>query len=120
MDAMHRATRENLMQGASQIKLALGGGVSSNFDPIDLAEYTLPEIQAAVAGADNWGTYVAVHAYTPRGIRTAIDAGVRSIEHAHLIDEPTLKLLAVSGLWLSTQPFLEDEDAIPTAHTRLD
>lgn len=112
---MHKVVREFLMQGASQIKLAVGGGVSSNFDPIDVTEYTKAEIEAAVADAKNWGTYVAVHGYTPGAIRLAVESGVLSIEHGHLIDEPTMKLLADKGIWLSTQPFLEDEDAIPTA-----
>jgi imidazolonepropionase-like amidohydrolase len=112
---MHKVVRENFMHGASQIKLALGGGVSSNFDPIDVAEYTKEEVTAAVADADNWGTYVTVHAYTPRAVHLAVDAGVKSIEHGQLLDEPTIKLLAERGIWLSLQPFLEDEDAIPTA-----
>jgi hypothetical protein len=51
---MHKVVRENLMRGASQIKLAVGGGVSSNFDPIDVTEYTKEEIQAAVADGENW------------------------------------------------------------------
>ena len=115
VDEMHKVVRETLMHGASQIKLAVGGGVSSNFDPIDVTEYTRPEVEAAVADARNWGTYVAVHAYTPDAIRLAVDSGVLSIEHAQLIDEPTMKLIADKGVWLSLQPFLEDEDAIPTA-----
>jgi imidazolonepropionase-like amidohydrolase len=114
VDEMHKVVRENLMHGASQIKLAVGGGVSSNFDPIDVTEYTKAEIEAAVADADNWGTYVAVHAYTPKAIRQAVEAGVRSIEHGQLIDEPTMRLVAEGGVWLSLQPFLDDEDAIPT------
>ena len=60
--------------------------------------------------AGNWGTYVAVHAYTPAAIRRAIAAGVKVIEHAHLIDEPTARLMAERGIWLSTQPFQDDED----------
>lgn len=115
VDAMHRIVRETLMRGASQIKLAVGGGVSSNFDPIDVTEYTKPEIEAAVANARNWGTYVTVHVYTPEAIRLAVEAGVLCIEHGQLIDESTMKLLADKGIWLSLQPFLEDEDAIPTA-----
>lgn len=115
VDAMHRVVRETLMQGASQIKLAVGGGVSSNFDPIDVAEYTLEEVKAAVADAENWGTYVCVHGYTPRAIRMAVEAGVKCIEHGQLLDEPTIKLMAEKGVWLSCQPFLLDEDAIPTA-----
>ena len=57
------------MLGASQLKLAAGGGVSSNYDPIDVSQYTEPEFRAAVDAAENWGTYVAVHAYTPRAIK---------------------------------------------------
>jgi imidazolonepropionase-like amidohydrolase len=109
------AVREQLMQGASQIKLAAGGGVSSNFDPIDVTEYSKAELEAAVGAAEDWGTYVAVHAYTPRAIRRSVEAGVKCIDHGQLIDEPTMKLLAERGVWLSLQPFLEDEDAIPTA-----
>ena len=56
-----------------------------------------------------------MHAYTPRAISRSVEAGVKCIDHGQLIDEPTMKLLADRGVWLSTQPFLEDEDAIPTA-----
>jgi imidazolonepropionase-like amidohydrolase len=105
--------REQLMQGAAQIKLTAGGGVSSPFSPLDVSTFTEPELRAAVEAAENWGTYVAVHAYTPVAIRRAIVAGVRCIEHAHLIDEATAKLMAERGVWLSTQPFLDNEDANP-------
>src|SRR5262245_32644762 len=107
--------REQLMQGASQIKLAVGGGVSSNYHPIDVTEYSLDEIKAAVGAAEDWGTYVMVHGYTPRAVRRAIEAGVKVIDHGQLLDEPTLQLMASKGVWLSIQPFLMDEDAIPTA-----
>jgi imidazolonepropionase-like amidohydrolase len=99
------------MQGASQIKLMAGGGVASNFDPLDVTQYTETELRAAVAAADNWGTYVTVHAYTPRAIRAAINAGVKCIEHGHLIDEPTAQLMAEKGTWWSIQPFIGDEFA---------
>lgn len=112
--AMLMAVREQLMQGASQIKLAVGGGVSSNYDPIDVTEYSFEEIKAAVGAAEDWGTYVTVHGYTPRAIRRAIDAGVKCVDHGQLLDEPTLKLMAEKGVWLEIQPFLMDEDAIPT------
>jgi imidazolonepropionase-like amidohydrolase len=103
--------REQLMLGASQLKLAAGGGVASNYDPLDVAEYPEAEFRAAVEAAKNWGTYVTVHAYTARAIQTAIRGGVRCIKHAHLMDEPTAKLMAAKGIWLSIQPFLDDEDA---------
>jgi imidazolonepropionase-like amidohydrolase len=112
-DEVRLRAREQLRQGASQIKLMAGGGVSSPYNPIESTQFTEPEIRAAVEAADNWGTYVTVHAYTPRAIRQAVAAGVKCIDHGQLIDEPTAKLLADNGIWLSLQPFLDDEDASP-------
>jgi imidazolonepropionase-like amidohydrolase len=111
VDRVLTRAREQLMLGASQIKLAAGGGVASNYDPIDVSQYTEPEFRAAVDAAENWGTYVAVHAYTPRAIQTAIRGGVRCIEHGHLMDEATAKLIAEKDIWLSTQAFLDNEYA---------
>jgi len=106
-----KRVREQLMLGATQIKLAAGGGVASNYDPLDSSQYTEAEFQAACEAAANWGTYVAVHAYMPRAIQTAVRGGVRCIEHGQLMDEETAKILADKGIWLSAQPFLGDEDA---------
>jgi imidazolonepropionase-like amidohydrolase len=108
-----RRAREQLMLGASQLKLAAGGGVISQYDPIDVSQYTREEFRAAVEAAENWGTYVAVHAYAPRAIKTAVTAGVRCVEHGQLMDVETAKMMADQGVWLSIQPFLDDEDAIP-------
>jgi imidazolonepropionase-like amidohydrolase len=113
VDEVLRTTREQLMRGASQIKLAAGGGVASSYDPLDVSQYTESELRAAVEAAASWNTYVAVHAYTPTAMQLAIKAGVKAIEHGHLMDEATAKLLADKGIWLSMQPFLDDEDAIP-------
>jgi imidazolonepropionase-like amidohydrolase len=112
-DEVRLRAREQLRQGASQIKLMAGGGVASPYNPIESTQYTEPEIRAAVEAADNWGTYVTVHAYTPRAIQQAIAAGVKCIEHGQLIDEPTAKLLADNGIWWSLQPFMDDENASP-------
>ena len=112
-DEVRLRAREQLRQGASQIKLMAGGGVASPYNPIESTQYTEPEIRAAVEAADNWGTYVTVHAYTPRAIQQAIAAGVKCIEHGQLIDEPTAKLLADNGIWWSLQPFVDDENASP-------
>jgi len=112
-DEVRLRSREQLRHGASQIKLMAGGGVASPYNPIESTQYTEPEIRAAVEAAENWGTYVTVHAYTPHAIRQAIAAGVKCIEHGQLIDEPTAKLLADKGIWWSLQPLLDDEDAPP-------
>ncbi|HEX4790560.1 MAG TPA: amidohydrolase family protein [Actinospica sp.] len=108
-----RAVREQLMHGASQIKMMAGGGAASAYDPIDVTEYTEDEMRAGVEAAANWGTYVLVHAYTPRAVQQALRAGVRCIDHGHLLDDTTVAMIAEHGAWWSMQPFLDDEDAIP-------
>jgi imidazolonepropionase-like amidohydrolase len=107
-DEVRVRVREQLMQGASQIKLTAGGGVASPHSPLDASTFTEAELHAAVEAAENWGTYVAVHAYTPASIQRAIAAGVKCIEHGHLMDEATAKLIAEKGIWLSMQPFPEE------------
>jgi imidazolonepropionase-like amidohydrolase len=102
------AVRENLRFGASQLKLNAGGGTSSAYDPVDVTQYTFDELRAAVEAAEDWGTYVMVHAYTPRAIRRAIDAGVKCIEHGQLADEATIRYIAKKGVWLSMQNLVED------------
>lgn len=106
-DEVRVRVREQLMQGASEIKLTAGGGVSSPFSPIDVSTFTELELRAAVEAAENWGTYVTVHAFTPGAIQRAIAAGVKCIEHGFLMDEETAKLMAERGIWLSTQPLAD-------------
>jgi len=106
-DEVRLRTREQLMQGASQIKLTAGGGVASPHSPLDVSTFTAEEIRAAVEAAENWGTYVCVHAYTSAAIQRAITAGVKCIEHGHLMDDATAKMIADKGVWLSTQPFVD-------------
>lgn len=114
-DRVLAAVREQLKKGASQIKLMAGGGVTSTFDPLDVTQFTEGELRAAVCAADDWGTYVAVHVYTDRGVRRAVDAGVRCIEHGHLASEDTIAMLADKQIWLSTQPFEATDHVYPTA-----
>jgi imidazolonepropionase-like amidohydrolase len=113
-DEVRVRVREQLLQGASQIKLTAGGGVASPNSPLDASTFTEPELRAAVEAAENWGTYVTVHAYTPVSIQRAIAAGVKCIEHGHLMDEETAKLIGERGIWLSTQAFPDElADAFP-------
>jgi len=117
-DEVRVRVREQLLQGASQIKLTAGGGVASPHSPLDASTFTEAELRAAVEAAENWGTYVTVHAYTPASIQRAIAAGVKCIEHGHLMDEPTAKLIAEQGIWLSTQAFPDEmADAFPPGST---
>ena len=117
-DEVRLRVREQLMQGAVHIKLTAGGGVASPFSPLDVSTFTVDEIRAAVEAAENWGTYVTVHAYTPHAIQGAIEAGVRVIEHGHLMDEETAQLIADKDIWLSIQPFDEHGTAGVPASSR--
>jgi imidazolonepropionase-like amidohydrolase len=109
-DEIRLRVREQLFQGASQIKLVGGGGVSSPRSPLDMSTFSEAELRAGVEATQDRNTYVAVHAYAPATVQRAIAAGAQCIEHAHLMDEATARLMADKGLWLSIQPFLTDED----------
>jgi imidazolonepropionase-like amidohydrolase len=119
-DEVRLRVREQLLQGASQIKLVGGGGVSSPRTTLDMLTFSESEMRAGVEAAADRNTYVAVHAFPPVAIRRALGAGVQCIEHGHLMDEETAKLMADKGVWLSTQPFLSEEDTGRlTGQTRL-
>ncbi|MFL5757019.1 MAG: amidohydrolase family protein [Chloroflexota bacterium] len=115
-DEVRLRTREQLRRGASQIKVMGGGGVASPYNPIESTQFTELELRAAVEAAENWGTYVAVHAYTPRAVQQALRAGVKCIEHGQLLDEETVEMMAAAGTWWSLQPLLGDEDQSPLAN----
>lgn len=110
-DEVLRRAREQLMLGASQIKLMAGGGVASLYDPLDSVQYTERELRAGVEAARDWGTYATVHVYVPEGIKRAIRAGVGCIEHGQLADEEAVRMMAGEGVWWSLQPFFQDEDS---------
>jgi len=97
------AVRENLRRGATQIKIMGGGGVMSDYDPIDSLQPSPEEIRAAVQAASDWGTYVLAHAYTSEAIRRLVDNGVRCIEHGLLIDDATAKYVKQNDVVISTQ-----------------
>ena len=109
---VQRRVREQLAVGASQVKLTAGGGVSSP-GPVGITAFSDAELRAAVEAARNWGTYVNVHAYSTASVQQAIAAGVPVIDHGHLIDDATARLMAEKGIWWSLQPFLDDEDRNP-------
>lgn len=111
IDELKLRIREQLLQGASQIKLVGSGGVSSPRSPLDMTTFSEEDLRAAVSVAEDWNTYIAIHAYTPRAVQRALKAGVTCIEHAHLMDEETAVMIAEKGAWLSMQPFLTMEDA---------
>jgi imidazolonepropionase-like amidohydrolase len=119
-DEVRLRVREQLLQGASQIKLVGGGGVSSPRTTLDMFTFGEPELRAGVEAAADRNTYAAVHAYPPGQIQRAVAAGARCIEHGHLIDAATAMLMAEKDIWLSTQPFVGVDDALPmTGQSRI-
>ncbi|KUL58725.1 MULTISPECIES: metal-dependent hydrolase family protein [unclassified Streptomyces] len=99
-DAVRRAVREELKNGAHQIKIMASGGISSPTDPLDMVQYTAEEIRAAVTEAEARHTYVLAHAFTPEAIIQAVTAGVRSIEHGNLLDAAAARVMAEHGAFL--------------------
>lgn len=95
-----KAVREQFFMGASQIKIMAGGGASSKCDPLDTLQYTLDEMQAAVAAASDYGTYVAAHIHTADAMRRAAEAGVMSFEHATIMDDDIAKVIKQKGIFV--------------------
>ena len=108
---VRKRAREAFMLGASQVKIAGGGGVASIYDPIDVRQYSLEEMQAIVDVAESYNSYVAAHIFTDDAVQMAVTAGVMSIEHGLLMGRETLQMMKDKGAWLSIQPVLNDEDA---------
>jgi len=106
VDAHLIAVRENLKNGATQIKIMGGGGVMSDYDPIHSLQPSPAEIRAAVQAASDWGTYVMAHAYTAEAITRLVENGVKSIEHGLLIDDEAARLVKARGAVISTQLYI--------------
>ena len=102
---IRRCGRENFRKGATHLKMMVGGGVSSRFDPLHGLQGTPEEVAAAVEVARNMKTFVTVHAYTDESVRMAVEAGVPHILHAPLITEDTAQLMGEKGVYM--QPNLE-------------
>jgi imidazolonepropionase-like amidohydrolase len=87
VDNLIQATRERLRKGAHAIKIMASGGVVSLTDPIAIPQYSAEEVRAVTSEANRRGSYVCAHAYSPEAIIHSVRNGVRSIEHANLLDE---------------------------------
>lgn len=97
---VRKVVREEMRQGCDQVKIMMSGGVASPYDPLDSLQFSPGEVAAAVEEAQAFGRYVCAHAYTPEAIERAAHAGVRTIEHGNLIDEPRARLMASKGMLL--------------------
>jgi imidazolonepropionase-like amidohydrolase len=110
---VRRAVREQVRNGANQIKIMAGGGISSPSDPLEGTQFSLEELRAACEEAEAANLYAMAHAYSPRAVTRAVQAGVRSIEHGNLIDRATVRVMKTEGAFLvptlSTYAALADE-----------
>lgn len=112
---VRRAVREQVRNGANQIKIMAGGGISSPTDPLEGTQFSLDELRAACEEAEAANLYAMAHAYSPRAVTRAVQSGVRSIEHGNLIDEATVREMKRHGAFLvptlSTYVALAEEGA---------
>ena len=99
-DAMRRKARELVDAGADVLKVATSGGVLSYSDEPHHSQFQRDEIDALVREAAASGRSVMAHAQSTSGIRNAVEAGVRSIEHGIHVDDATLTLMRERGTWL--------------------
>lgn len=116
-DQLLHAVRDELRKGADQIKVMVSGGVSSPNDPLESCQYSSDELRIVVEEANRWGTYVLAHAYTAQAITHAINAGVRTVEHANLIDRPAADLVFKNNAFVV--PTLVTYDALERHGERL-
>ena len=98
-----KATRTNLRNGASQIKIMAGGGGSSRFDPIDTTQYSKDEVCAIVEATKDWGTYVSAHVFNDRAMSRLMECGVMSFDHAFFMSQETMKKIAQKGIYVVPQ-----------------
>ena len=126
-DAVRDAARVNLSNGAHFLKLMVGGGISSTLDPLWSLTYTQEEIEAAVEAAAGFDTYVTVHAYDDPSVNRSLDAGVKVIEHGHLISEETVQRIVDEGVFWSLNTAAMDPSlltqgifAVPPARPKLE
>ncbi len=99
-DEVRKAAREQLRQGADQVKFMVSGGVASPYDPLESRQFTVEEMSAGVEEAKAFGRYALAHAYTPEAITRAMKAGVRTIEHGNLVDAEAARLMASKGAYM--------------------
>ncbi len=102
---VREAVRKILRGGGSQIKIMPGGGVASQFDPLEATTLMEDELRAAVEAAADFGTYVCAHAYNDESINRFLDAGGRCIEHGFLAEEKTIKRVKKLDAVMSLQAY---------------
>jgi imidazolonepropionase-like amidohydrolase len=110
---MLASAREQFRKGATQLKLATNGGISSVYSPLDLDQFTDEELGAAAHVAESFGSYFMVHAYYDNAVSRAIDFGAKSIEHGHMMTEASVKKMAENGVYLVVEALMSLSEGSP-------
>lgn len=100
VDEVRKAVRKEIKFGADWIKISATGGIYSAGDDPGLQQFTFEEMKVAVDEARRFGRYVAAHSHGVEGTKSAIRAGVRSIEHGSILDDEAVELFKVHGAYL--------------------
>jgi imidazolonepropionase-like amidohydrolase len=108
VDEVRRVVRDLLHGGADFIKVIATGAVLTEGTTPSAPEFSEAEIRAAVEEASLYGTHVAAHAHGAEGIKRAVRAGVRSIEHGSLMDDEAIALMAEHGTYLVADIWMGD------------
>jgi len=101
VEEVQGVSRSNFAGGADYLKIMIGGGVSSEKDPLHSEQYSFAELEAAVEAAKQWDTYVAAHVYLDEHIQRGLDAGIKVFDHAQFISVDTARRLKSKGAFIS-------------------
>lgn len=108
VDEMRKAVREEIKYGSDWIKLLVTGAFMSAGDHPEDVHFSPEEVRAAVEEARRHGVPVMAHAHATDGIKMAIRAGVRSIEHGTFLDDEAIRMLVETGTWLVPTLYIGD------------
>jgi imidazolonepropionase-like amidohydrolase len=116
-DDARQAVRQRYKEGSDVIKITATGGVLSYAKSGDAPQFTVDEVRAVVAAAQDYGYAVAAHAHGKEGIRRAVEGGVTSIEHGTYMDDEIIALMKKHGTWyvptITAGRFVADKAKVP-------
>ena len=127
VDEVSKTVREMIRAGADVIKIASSGGFLSPADDPMEPNYSQEEVDAIVRTAADLGTWVMSHAHGAEGIKRAVRAGVRSIDHGTYLDDEAAAMMVERGTWLvptltagdTTEALAADEKVQPAVRDKL-
>lgn len=112
-EEVRKVARKNLAMGADHLKVFVTGGISTSNNSLNNSTYSLEELKMATREAEMADKYVAAHAHGGKGLDLCIEAGVKSIEHATLINDEQIEKIMKANAWITiTSTILFDEKGV--------